>query len=180
MSNVWWKKMIDEETFAQMVAEEVKNKLSPMQRELLTQMENWERWKDHLIALIENLDDQISDIDRDNQADIDRFNSLGRDGKILAQEASRAYEARKKKILRFRFHVNKRLDDVSAMIETGETPESNGFQEMETLRKAIIKHRALLREFDLEETSIDRALWATLDNEWLFDAIDESTLFPAE
>jgi hypothetical protein len=66
------------------------------------------------------------------------------------------------------------------MIETGETPESNGFQEMETLRKAIIKHRALLREFDLEETSIDRALWATLNNEWLFDAIDESTLFPAE
>lgn len=172
--------MIDEETFAQMVAEEVKNKLSSLQRELLIQPENWERWQGHLVALVENLDEQIDDINKDNQADIDRFNSMGRDGKILAYEASRAYDARKKKILRFQFHVNKRLDDVLAMIETGETPESNGFQEMETLRKAIIKHRSLLKEFDLEETSIDRALWATLDNKWLFDAIDESTLFPAE
>jgi hypothetical protein len=51
---------------------------------------------------------------------------------------------------------------------------------METLKKAIIKHRALLREFELEETSIDRALWAVLNNEWLFDLIDESSLFPAE
>jgi len=172
--------VIDEQTFAQMVAEEVKNKLSPIQRDLLTQRENWDRWRDHLIALIDNLDDQISDIDADNQADIERFQSMGRDGKILAQEASRAYEARKKKILRFRFHVNKRLDDVSAMIDTGEAPESNGWQEMETLKRAIIKHRAMLREFDLEETAIDRALWAVLDNEWLFDSINESSLFPAE
>ena len=37
-----------------------------------------------------------------------------------------------------------------------------------------------LRTCWLEETSIDRALWAVLDNEWLFDSIDESSLFPAE
>jgi hypothetical protein len=172
--------MIDDTTFAQMVAEEVKNKLSPIQRDLLMQRENWERWRDNLQALVDNLDDQIEDINMDNNADIERFQKMGRDGKILAQEASRAYEGRKKKILRFRFHVNKRLDEISAMIDTGEAPESNGWQEMETLKKAIIKHRTLLREFDLEETSIDRALWAVLDNEWLFDSIDESSLFPAE
>jgi hypothetical protein len=173
-------KMIDEITFAQMVAEEVKNKLSPIQRDMLTDPENWSRWKDHLQALVDNLDDQIGDIEYDNQSDIERFESMGRDGRILAQEASKAYEARKKKIIRFRFHVNKRLDEVSAMIDTGEAPVSNGWQEMETFKKAIIKHRALLREFDLEETSIDRALWAVLNNEWLFDSIDESSLFPAE
>jgi chromosome segregation ATPase len=172
--------MIDDITFAQMVAEEVKNKLSPSQRELLMERENWERWRENLQALVDNLDEQIEDIDFDNQSDMERFYSLGRDGKILAQEASKAYEARKKKIMRFRFHVNKRLDDISSMIETGEELQSNGWQEMETLKKAIIKHRALLREFDLEETSIDRALWAVLDNEWLFDSIDESSLFPAE
>jgi hypothetical protein len=172
--------MIDEQTFAQMVAEEVKNKLSPNQRELLVQPGNWDRWRDHLVALVENLNDQIEDIHSDNDADIERFKSFGIDGKVLAQEASKAYEAREKKILRFRFHVNKRLDDVSSMIETGEAPQSNGWQEMETFKKAIIKHRNLLREFDLEETSIDRALWAVLDNEWLFDSIDESSLFPAE
>jgi hypothetical protein len=172
--------MIDDNTFAQMVAEEVKNKLSPIQRDLLMERENWERWRDNLQALVDNLDDQIEDINMDNDADLERFQRMGRDGKILAQEASRAYEGRKKKILRFRFHVNKRLDEISAMIDTGEAPESNGWQEMETLKKAIIKHRTLLREFDLEETSIDRALWAVLDNEWLFDSIDESSLFPAE
>jgi hypothetical protein len=172
--------MIDDITFAQMVAEEVKNKLSPIQRDLLIRPENWERWRDNLQALVDNLDDQIEDIDLDNQSDIERFQTFGRDGKILAQEASKAYDARKKKILRFRFHVNKRLDEISAMIDTGEAPESNGWQEMEILKKAIIKHRALLRDFDLEETSIDRALWAVLDNEWLFDSIDESSLFPAE
>lgn len=172
--------MIDEVTFAQMVAEEVKNKLSPIQRDMLTDPANWSRWKDHLQALVDNLDDQISDIEYDNRSDIERFESMGRDGKILAQEASKAYDARKKKIIRFRFHVNKRLDEVSAMIDTGKTPASNGWQEMETFKKAIIKHRALLREFDLEETSIDRALWAVLNNEWLFDSIDESSLFPAE
>jgi chromosome segregation ATPase len=172
--------MIDDITFAQMVAEEVKNKLSPIQRDLLIRPENWERWRDNLQALVDNLDDQIEDIDLDNQSDIERFQTFGRDGKILAQEASKAYDARKKKILRFRFHVNKRLDEISAMIDTGEAPESNGWQEMETLKKAIIKHRALLREFELEETSIDRALWAVLNNEWLFDLIDESSLFPAE
>ena len=98
--------MIDEITFAQMVAEEVKNKLSPIQRDMLTDPENWSRWKDHLQALVDNLDDQITDIEYDNQSDIERFESMGRDGKILAQEASKAYEARKKKIIRFRFHVN--------------------------------------------------------------------------
>jgi hypothetical protein len=172
--------MIDEHTFAQMVAEEVKNKLSPIQRDILLERGNWERWKEHLVVLVENLDDQISDIEMDNQADLDRFNSMGRDGRILAQEASRAYEARKKKILRFKFHVKKRLDEVTAMLDTGQAPESNGWQETERLKRAIIKHRSMLKEFDLEETAIDRALWAVLDDEWLFDSISESSLFPAE
>ena len=43
-------------------------------------------------------------------------------------------------------------------------------------RKAIAKHRALLDEYDLEATEIDRALWRALDNEWAFEGINESNL----
>jgi hypothetical protein len=34
----------------------------------------------------------------------------------------------------------------------------------------------MLRDFDLEETSIDRALWATLEGGWDFDEIDVDSL----
>jgi hypothetical protein len=33
-----------------------------------------------------------------------------------------------------------------------------------------------LRDYDLEETSIDRALWATLESKWEFDQIDVENL----
>jgi hypothetical protein len=168
--------MLDDYTFAQMVAEEVKNKLSNTQREVLLDKQNWSRWKEALLALIDNLDEQIEDINDDEESDRERYMSMGRDGKLLMSEASRAYAGRRKKIQRFKFHVNRKLDDVVKMIETGEKPESNGWREADNLRKAIIKHRAMLREFDLEETAIDRALWATLDNEWLFDTIDSSSI----
>jgi hypothetical protein len=34
----------------------------------------------------------------------------------------------------------------------------------------------MIREFDLEETAIDKALWSTLDGKWNFDSIDPSSL----
>jgi hypothetical protein len=33
-----------------------------------------------------------------------------------------------------------------------------------------------MREFDLEATAIDKALWATLDSKWTFDSIDIDSL----
>jgi hypothetical protein len=58
------------------------------------------------------------------------------------------------------------------MIETGEVKKEDGWEKAAFFENAIFRHRALLREFELEETSIDRALWAALEGKWEFDSID--------
>jgi len=167
---------MNDDAFSKMVAEEVKNKLPQKDRELLLQEENWDRWRDTLVALVEILDEQIGDIDLDAESDRIRYEQLGRSGKRLAQEASAAYNSKKHKINRFKYHVEKRLDQVVTMIETGEKIDDDLSMEADLLRKAIIKHREMLREYDLEETAIDRALWDVLKNKWTFDSIDASSL----
>ncbi len=168
--------MINDDVFAGIVAEEVKNKLSSRDRKELLKPENWERWRETLLALVDNLEDQIAEVDADSEADKIRYESMGADGRRLAKEAAGAYKAKKTRISRFLFHVNKRLDQVSNMIETGEVIEADGWAEADFLKKAIIRHRAMLRDFDLEETAVDRALWSTLDGQWTFDDIDASSL----
>lgn len=162
---------IDNQTFAKMVAEEVKNKLSPKQRMFLLEKQNWERWRQNLVALIDNLDAQITAIEESRAKDTERYSSFGDEGMALLEQAHSAYDSRNKKISRFRFHVERRLNEVATMIETGEVAESNGWESVEFLRRGIAKHRALLREYDMEETVIDRALWSLLDDRWEFDRI---------
>mgnify|MGYP006268553467 CR=1 FL=1 len=168
--------MINDDTFARMVAEEVKNKLSPSQRSILSQPENWGRWKEALLMLIDNLDEQIENIKDDADADAERYGALGRDGDKLAKEAAKTYQSRIIKIDRFKFHVNRRLDDVVTMIETGNVTPSDGWADVDFLKRAISKHRSMMMFLDLEETAIDRALWSALDNKWDFDDIDTSTI----
>lgn len=172
---------ISDDEFARLVSEDVKNKVSSRQRQVLLQPDHWGRWKRALLLLIQNLDDQISNIEADQEADALRFGAMGEDGVVLAQEADYAYRSKKMKIERFKFHVNRRLDDVVHMIETGASDHVG--RDVLTLnsdanfyRKAIAKHRALLDEYDLEATEIDRALWRALDNEWAFEEINESNI----
>jgi len=172
---------ITDDEFARLVSEDVKNKISSRQRQTLMHPENWSRWQRALVLLVQNLNNQIVDIEADQEADAERFGAMGEDGVVLAEEANYAYESRKMKIDRFRFHVNRRLDDVTQMLETGTS--ENFKQDVMTVnsdanfyRKAIAKHRALLDEYDLEATEIDKALWRALDNEWAFEGINESNL----
>jgi len=168
--------VINDDTFARMVAEEVKNKLSPTQKTILSEPENWGRWKDALVILVENLEDQINNIKDDADSDADRYSSMGKDGDKLAKEAAKAYQSRIIKIDRFKFHVSRRLDDVMTMIETGDIAPSDGWSDVDFLKRAIAKHRSMMRELDLEETLIDKALWSALDNKWDFDNIDTSRI----
>ena len=168
--------MINDDAFASMVAEEVKNKLSKKQKQELIKEENWERWKETLLVLVDNLEEQIEQIDADAESDRLRYEAMGVDGRRLLKESSQVYASRKTKIKRFLYHVNKRLDEVVTMIETGQVIQSDGWAEADFLKKAIVKHRAMLKDFDLEETSVDRALWSTLDGKWLFNEIDPSAL----
>jgi len=167
---------MNDDAFARMVAEEVKNKLSPMHKQELMREENWHRWRDALLALSDNLQVQIDNIEEDAEADRERYSSLGQNGKRLSREAAAHYDSKAIRVKRFKFHVDKRLDEVSMMIDTGKQFASDGWDKVEFLRQAIIKHRQLLRDFDLEDTAIDRALWATLDDKWTFDAVTNDNL----
>lgn len=167
---------LDNETFAKMVAEEVKNKLSPNQRKILTEQSNWERWRQNLVALLENLDEQILANEKSQLNDLGRYESFGQDGFDLAEQAKFAYEARIKKISRFRFHVERRLNEVATMIETGNVSEASGWQSVDFLKRGIAKHRSLIAEYDMEETIIDKALWLLLEDKWMFDDIRASDI----
>ena len=171
----WWPSMNDD-AFARMVAEEVKNKISPLHKKELLDRSNWDKWQKALLALSDNIEEQIESIQADALVDKNRYESMGMDGRRLASEAKIAYDARISKITRFKFHVDKRLDEVTIMIETGKEITSDGWKEVDFLRRGISAHRSLLREFDLEDTAVDRALWALLDNRWLFDDVGIDTI----
>jgi hypothetical protein len=172
-------KMISDDMFAYMVGEDVKNKLSSSQKNILMEKENWSKWQRCLLALIDNLDEQLDDLHEDETADFQRFSEIeSRYGskRNLLQQAEQSYKAKRTKIERFRFHVNKKLDEVTKMIETGSIMQSGGWEQVEFLKRAIFAHRQLLTENDMEPTSIDEALWASLQNKWEFDNIDVSSL----
>ena len=162
----------NDDSFARMVAEEVKNKLSPLHKQELMKPENWGRWKDALVALSDNLQRQIDNIEADSLSDSERYASLGRDGIRLNRESQQFYGEKAVRVKRFKFHVDKRLDQVVAMMETGEVVQSDGWDQVDFLRKAITKHRSMMRELDLEDTEVDHALWNALDGKWEFDSID--------
>jgi hypothetical protein len=163
---------MNDDAFSRLVAEEVKNRVSRSQRDFLMLSDNWVRWQRALVALVDNLDRQLDRLSSDEEADKERYESLGDDGVKLLAEAMSDYEARRSKITRFKFHVDKRLDEVSRMIALGVDSSDEDISAHAFLRKAIEKHRELLEEFDLESTPIDIALWDALDGKWSFELID--------
>jgi len=172
---------ISDDEFARLVSEDVKNKVSGRQRQILLQPDNWSRWQRTLLLLIDNLQIQADDIDMDKESDKFRFESMGEDGLVLLKESEFAYVSRKTKIERFQFHVNRRLDDVTKIIETGISDSVKNdpisiSSDVNFYRKAITKHRELIQDYGLEETEIDRALWRTLNNEWTFGDVNEGNV----
>lgn len=157
---------MNDDTFARIVAEEVKNKATLSQREYLEQPQNRERWKRALVALIKNLDNQLEDIEADKAEDIDRYRSMGRSGLSLLSEATATYDERRNKIERFKYYVNAKLEHVVAMAEN-----SDFISRSELFERAIREHKNLMEQNDMEVTPADEALWATLDGKWEFDGI---------
>lgn len=162
---------VNDDSFARLVAEEVKNRVSKSQRDFLHMPENWDRWQRALIALSANLDSQISNISSDQSADKARYEALGADGIKLLAEAMSDYEQKRSKIERFKFHVEKRLDEVTVMIASGTDAVSEDIGLAVFLQSAITKHREMLDHYDIEPTVVDQALWAALAGKWTFDDI---------
>jgi hypothetical protein len=167
---------MNDDFFARLVAEEVKNKTSTMHKQELLKPENWNRWREALIVLSDNLQSQIENIESDSESDSKRYSALGYAGAKLTKESRNYYDNKATRIKRFKFHVDKRLDEVSLMIDTGEEIQNDGWEQAEFLRRAITTHRAMLRNFDMEDTAIDRSLWDALDSNWTFDSINGDNL----
>ena len=162
--------MLDE-TFARLVAEEVKNRVTDEQREYLRLPENWTRWQRALMILAENLNGQLTILTNQEKDDTERYKALGDAGLKLLAETLSEYETRRKTISRFKFHVDTRLDEITRMIALGSDAIDERLKTVDFLRKAIERHQSLLQELDMEPTSVDKALWATLDGRWEFDDI---------
>jgi hypothetical protein len=156
---------MNDEVFAQLVAEDVKNKVSESQRDYLMLPQNRERWKRALLALSENLENQIDNINYDKQRDMQRYAELGEDGVSLLAEAVSAYDVRVNKITRFRFHVNKRLDFVVALGE-----DESVTTRVQMLESAIA---AYLEERGEDMDDLDEALEiAFKENRFIFDELE--------
>lgn len=167
---------MNDDAFARLVAEEIKNNASEQQREYLRLPENWSRWHRAIKALSDNLEQQLKNIHERNQEEVARYRELGDDGIKLIAEATAEFDNRRKKIERFRFHVTSRLDEVSRMIALGTDAVEERLKTVEFLRKAIERHQEMMRYYDMEATPIDFALWSALDGRWNFDDITDETI----
>jgi len=167
---------MQDETFARLVAEEVKNRVTPTQADYLRLPENWGRWQRALLALVDNLNNQLAEIQEQERIDSDRYQNLGEHGVTLLAESISESESRRKKINRFKFHVESKLDEVTRMIGLGTDAVDDQVKAVEFLRRAIERHQSMMVDLVLEPTAIDLALWASLDGKWEFDEINTDLL----
>lgn len=163
---------MQDETFARLVAEEVKNRVTVTQQDYLRLPENWGRWQRALVVLVDNLKSQLEEIDEQEESDAERYGKLGEHGVVLLAESISEHEARRKKINRFKFHVESKLDEVTRMIGLGSEAIDDEVRAIDFLRRAIERHRELNEEAMIDPTPIDEALWGALDGKWDFDSID--------
>lgn len=164
---------MNDEAFARLVAEEVKNKATSAQKKYLSMPENLERWRRALEYLCSNLDDQIAEIDRQEKIRLNQYQSLGEEGDLLLAETSANSAIRRTKIDRFRFFVSAKLDEVTRMAKLSLSENSSeGFYQ-----KSIKKWWSLMEEFEMEPTRIDLALYASLSGKWEFDDIHKENNF---
>lgn len=168
---------MNDDAFARLVAEDVKNKSTREQKAYLALPENWTRWQRALKALINNLNSQRDAILDNERSTIDKYRDLGDEGIRMITELNASFEDRRKKIERFTYYVEQKYDEVTRMIATGGEEVDERVGMIEFYRKAIMKHRELMMEYELDATTIDEALWASLDGKWDFDDITEESAY---
>lgn len=163
--------MLNDDAFARLVAEDVKNRVSNSQRDYLRLPENWERWQTALRLLLDNLNDQLVDIEERSSSDIARLQNIEEGTRLIAEYQTNV-EQRTRKIMRFRFYVETRLDEVGRLIAVGSDDSAAQIRAVQFYRKAIERHQEMIQDGDLDYSGIDEALWATLRGEWRFDEPD--------
>lgn len=166
--------MLTDDAFMRLVAEDVKNKVSESQKSYLRLPENLDRWERALNSLLSNLDDQINGIKIESQMKAETYAELGEDGVALLAEYQTDMEQRQRKIMRFKFYVESRLDEVHRLQIVGGNDNAEA-RLAEFFRRAIERHQEMISDFDLDYSEVDEALWATLRGRWEFDDISVTT-----
>lgn len=155
---------MNDQTFKDLVAEDVKGRATSDSQEYLALPENLEKWQSALVELIQTLDDQIASNRSAMERDSALYDGLGTDGLKLKVESEIGYNEQCRKIARFRHHVEKRLNHVSRLlsIQENSTDESKA-KMVDFLTLGIRRY--------LDQGSTDpRHLEALLRGEWTFDA----------
>lgn len=160
---------MNDEDFAQLVALEVKKRANVDGVKFLHESKNLERWHRALTALADSLNYQVTGIEKQLAGVVERFSDMGEEGKYRISESTRNLEERKRKISSFRFHVDKRVDDVAKLILAKNGTLSTDGSVVEFFRKAIQRHKQLMEEYEFEPTVLDEALWETLTGKWVFE-----------
>lgn len=164
--------MLNDDAFMRLVAEDVKNRVTGEQSDYIRLLENNERWQRALQALITNLNDQLADLDTREHVETSRLSRLGNDAMVMLVEFQTDMDDRRRKINRFRFYVETRLDEAQRLAVMGSDNSTERSRAVDFLHRAIVKHRELITENDYEYSNIDEALWAALDGHWRFDNLD--------
>ena len=168
--------MMNDDAFARLVGDDVKNRISAEQEKYLSLPENWERWNRCLVTLLESINEQMDDLLERESRERERYEALGTDGLKLMAEMLTDVESRKNKISRFRHHVERKLETVQRLEAGVSDSISERSRTVEFLRKSIGQHKSLLVEANIEPTLVDRALWDSLEGKWEFDQIDIQAL----
>ncbi len=167
---------MNDDAFARLVAEEIKNQVTQSQRDYLNLPENWARWQRAVQFLADNLERQLKTIRDSEEEETERYRELGQEGVKMLTELLADFDNRRKKIERFRYHVVNRIDEITRMIAMGTDIVEERLKTVEFLRKAIERHKELMKDYELEPTPIDVALWASLDGHWNFENITEEEI----
>ena len=153
---------MDSQEFDRLVSEDVKNQISPEKAEYLRLPSNQDAWRESLLNLMQNLDEQINGLAQDETTSTQNLPShMITDFKITADE-------KRTKVNRFRFYVQQRLAEAERMLALGEDSQDPDLKMADFLKRAIEEHQALMVEYNFEPTPIDTALWQAVDGDWGF------------
>ena len=162
--------ILNDDAFARIVAEDVKNTADQEHKSYLRASDVAPRWREALYALLENLNGQITGIDKEETNDLAATSKMPH-SKRFEFEVKEKHEFKRSKVVRFKFHVEQRLAEADRLI----LMEEGGDRELTVesfLRKAIEEHNNLMEEFDMVPTSIDDALYDAVKGRWTFGDID--------
>ena len=151
--------MINEEEFALMVSEDIKNKADQMTKDLLRSPENRERWKKTLINIIKNVETRLEGLNKEAIVLRSTYPDFEADP---AASIAKVIE----KSERFKFHAEKKLAEVDRMLFLeNDDPDS---KLSSFLKDAILMHKKLKLQYKRPVDPADIGLWDAIDGKWTF------------